>query len=214
MAFSLCLTICAEDGGATSSGEGETYEGTDSDGNKIEMTIDVYQFDESVNPDAGEIVSKIIRGEIEILPVVKETPSDSSDKLVFDVEPLDQKNNQAKVNTAGMNVTFSLYVGKVFKEGDTVDVAHEHDGSIVETLTCIVDANGYIQVSTTKGFSAFTITKHEEAAPSNPDSGKSYDAKDSNHDGVVTCDESNGKGWTWSESKKACVYRVTNTSVK
>ena len=31
---------------------------------------------------------------------------------------------------------------------------------------------------------------------------------------VVTCEDENGKGWVWSESKKACVYSVTNTSVK
>lgn len=32
---------------------------------------------------------------------------------------------------------------------------------------------------------------------------------------VVTCEEDmNSKNWTWSESKKACVYRVTNTSAK
>ncbi len=31
---------------------------------------------------------------------------------------------------------------------------------------------------------------------------------------VVTCEEANGKGWTWSETKKACVYKVSNTSAK
>ena len=31
---------------------------------------------------------------------------------------------------------------------------------------------------------------------------------------VVTCEEANGKGWTWSETKKACVYKVSNTSTK
>ncbi len=36
---------------------------------------------------------------------------------------------------------------------------------------------------------------------------------DSNNTKVVTCEEAmNSKNWTWSESKKACVYRVTNTS--
>lgn len=44
---------------------------------------------------------------------------------------------------------------------------------------------------------------------------KVYDAKDKNHDGVVTCDEEmNNKNWLWNNTKKACVYRVTNTSVK
>ena len=31
---------------------------------------------------------------------------------------------------------------------------------------------------------------------------------------VVTCEETNGIDWTWSEIKKACVYKVTNTSSK
>ncbi len=44
---------------------------------------------------------------------------------------------------------------------------------------------------------------------------KSYDPKDKNHDGVISCaEEMNSANWTWSETKKACVYRVTNTSAK
>ena len=31
---------------------------------------------------------------------------------------------------------------------------------------------------------------------------------------IVTCEDANGKGWIWSESKKACVYKVSNTSTK
>ena len=39
--------------------------------------------------------------------------------------------------------------------------------------------------------------------------------KDSHENKVVTCEEAmNSKNWTWSESKKACVYRVSNTSSK
>ena len=39
--------------------------------------------------------------------------------------------------------------------------------------------------------------------------------KDSHENKVVTCEEAmNSKNWTWSETKKACVYRVSNTSSK
>ena len=39
--------------------------------------------------------------------------------------------------------------------------------------------------------------------------------KDSHENKVVTCEEAmNSKNWSWSESKKACVYRVSNTSSK
>ena len=44
---------------------------------------------------------------------------------------------------------------------------------------------------------------------------KSYDAKDKNKDGIISCEEEMGNAnWVWSESKQACVYKVTNTSVK
>ena len=36
----------------------------------------------------------------------------------------------------------------------------------------------------------------------------------SNETSIVTCEDANGKGWVWSESKKACVYKVSNTSTK
>ncbi len=39
--------------------------------------------------------------------------------------------------------------------------------------------------------------------------------KDTDQNKVVNCEETmNSKNWTWSESKKACVYRVSNTSSK
>ena len=44
---------------------------------------------------------------------------------------------------------------------------------------------------------------------------RSYDVKDKNQDGVVTCDEEmNSKDWIWSDTKKTCVYKATNTSTK
>ena len=44
---------------------------------------------------------------------------------------------------------------------------------------------------------------------------KSYDSKDANQDGVVDCsEEMNSKDWIWSNTKGACVYKVSNTSVK
>ena len=44
---------------------------------------------------------------------------------------------------------------------------------------------------------------------------KSYDIKDTNQDGIVDCsEEMNSSNWIWSYTKKACVYKVNNTSVK
>ena len=39
-----------------------------------------------------------------------------------------------------------------------------------------------------------------------------YDELDTNHDGVVSCDEAHGEGWVWNEDKKACVYTGSTTS--
>ncbi len=50
------------------------------------------------------------------------------------------------------------------------------------------------------------VDKKDESTSSN---NTSSDSK------VVTCEQAmNSKNWTWSESKKACVYRVSNTSSK
>ena len=39
--------------------------------------------------------------------------------------------------------------------------------------------------------------------------------KDLNEDGIISCEEEIGsKSWIWSDNKKACVYKVSNTSVK
>ncbi len=44
---------------------------------------------------------------------------------------------------------------------------------------------------------------------------KSYDSKDTNQDGVISCEEEmNNANWIWSNTKKACVYKVSNTSTK
>ncbi len=44
---------------------------------------------------------------------------------------------------------------------------------------------------------------------------KTYDAKDKNQDGIITCDEEmNSANWVWSTTKNACVYKVSNTSAK
>ena len=44
---------------------------------------------------------------------------------------------------------------------------------------------------------------------------KSYSSKDKNQDGVISCEEEmDSANWIWSESKKACVYKVSNTSVR
>ena len=59
----------------------------------------------------------------------------------------------------------------------------------------------------------FTLKIENYVAPSS--STKTYSAKDKNKDGVISCvEEMNSANWIWSESKQACVYKVTNTSAE
>ena len=59
------------------------------------------------------------------------------------------------------------------------------------------------------GFSPVIIYKAVDNTAS-----KTTDTSSTSTTKVVTCEDENGKGWVWSESKKACVYSVTNTSAK
>ena len=69
-----------------------------------------------------------------------------------------------------------------------------------------------------QGYTLYTVVKNDtksNAEETSTTSTKSYDAKDKNKDGVISCEEEMGNAnWVWSESKQACVYKVTNTSVK
>lgn len=50
-----------------------------------------------------------------------------------------------------------------------------------------------------------------ESSSSSVDSSHSYDTRDKNRDGVVTCDEAMGEGWIWSEYENACVLESTSS---
>ena len=100
-----------------------------------------------------------------------------------------------------------------------VKVARIHENSDGTYTTDILDANinetnGTLSFKTNK-FSTYVIVacsvedKKEDVKPTpSPDTS-------SDRGSNLTCEESMGSlNWTWSESKKACVYRVSNTSVK
>lgn len=59
-----------------------------------------------------------------------------------------------------------------------------------------------------------TTDTKKDATSSTTSSSKTYDSRDKNHDGVVTCDEVNGIGWIWSEKQGKCIYKVVNTGTK
>ena len=65
----------------------------------------------------------------------------------------------------------------------------------------------------TDHFSSFEVKETKKT--SSPSSTKSYSSKDKNQDGVISCEEEmNSANWIWSTTKKACVYKVSNTSVR
>ena len=91
-------------------------------------------------------------------------------------------------------------------------VVRVHDGGTT-VLDATYDASTKSITFKTDKFSTYAIcykdTKKEEKKEETNTSSNTSSTK------VVTCEEAmNSKDWTWSESKKACVYRVTNTSAK
>ena len=101
----------------------------------------------------------------------------------------------------------------VNREYKVVRVHHEGDKSEVDILDATYDASTKSITFKTNKFSTYAIcykdTKKEEKKEETNTSSNTSSTK------VVTCEEAmNSKNWMWSESKKACVYRVTNTSAK
>ncbi len=68
-----------------------------------------------------------------------------------------------------------------------------------------------INIVSTSGVATATFTVNKKI----DNSTKSYSSKDKNHDGIVSCEEEmDSANWIWSTTKNACVYKVSNTSVR
>ncbi len=102
----------------------------------------------------------------------------------------------------------TLNVKDWFKAGTSVVIKHlGTDEEWHET----VDDDENVSFTVEKGFSTFTVSAETSSSSSSESksSSVSYDSRDKNHDGVVTCDEAYGEGWTWDENQKACVVSVS-----
>ena len=136
--------------------------------------------------------------------------------------------NDAEGNEIKMPVT--LYLSDALKDKD-VKVIRVHNGvaTILDTEDVKLSESGKVLTFKTSKFSTYVIaygTSSSSGGNTDPvpstdttttttTSTKSYDAKDKNKDGVVSCEEEmNSANWVWSTSKQACVYKVTNTSSK
>ncbi len=119
--------------------------------------------------------------------------------LVIDVSP----NEQAK-GIVNDNTTVSITISYKGIESNATYYA-VHIGEKTQEANKCTNGDGTLTFSMT-GFSPVIIYKVVNDS-------KTTDSSSSSSS-VVTCEQANGKGWVWSESKQACVYKVTNTSAK
>ena len=116
----------------------------------------------------------------------------------FDVDA----NQVAKDALNGSAVAVTVKASGVSTSDKVVALHFKKDGTI-EVLPCTVNSDGSVTFNISS-FSAVILVKVASTSGNNNSSGSK----------VVTCEEAEGKGWVWSEAKKACVYSVTNTSTK
>ncbi len=102
---------------------------------------------------------------------------------------------------SGFSLTLKVSSAKV---GEKYYCVHVKSETEIEVLQCDVE-NGYVTIKNIKSCSPFYLVKDTTPAKTTESTSTTK---------VVTCEDENGKGWVWSESKQACVYKVTNTSAK
>ena len=122
--------------------------------------------------------------------------------VVVDVTP----NEDAK-SILGDNTTVQITIGYAGIESNATYYA-VHIGETNKEANKCSNGDGTLSFTMT-GFSPVIIYKTVDNTAS-----KTTDTSSASTTKVVTCEDENGKGWVWSESKKACVYSVTNTSAK
>ena len=128
------------------------------------------------------------------------------------VKEVESTKTEVKETNAGLKISVDLDDSLVNKDSSierTYKVIRVHDGK-TEILDASYDASGKKVTFTTDKFSTYAIVykdaKKEE---------KKEESNNNSSNKVVTCEEAmNSKNWTWSEAKKACVYRVSKTSTK
>ena len=114
-------------------------------------------------------------------------------------------------------------------KGKTIKVIRYHtnaDGT-VEVTYLDATLNGNELTFKTDRFSTYVVVAYKQVGGATPTPTPTPTAKptvsntskagpkDLNGDGVISCDEEMGSvNWIWSEAKGACVYKVSNTSVK
>lgn len=200
------------------------------DGEKISVasptpTVDETTYDEvkKVKSDSNgilletDLVNALQSNDKDMLN--KQTPSNSKlDQIVpldINLYSVDENGVSTKITSLNSPITINMYLPDDIVDSiknKTIKVARFHGG-----VLSMLDAslNGNILTFKTDKFSTYAIVAYGAVTPTSNVADKKAGPKDLNSDGIITCDEEMGsKNWIWSESKGACVYKVSNTSVK
>ena len=200
------------------------------DGEKISVTsptptVDETTYDEvkKVQSDSNgillktDLVNDLQSNEKDMLN--KQTPSNSKlDSIVpldINLYSVDENGESTKITSLNSPITINMYLPDDIVDSiknKTIKVARFHGG-----VLSMLDAslNGNILTFKTDKFSTYAIVAYGTVTPTSNVADKKAGPKDLNSDGIITCDEEMGsKNWIWSETKGACVYKVSNTSTK
>lgn len=162
--------------------------------------------------------------------VIEKDKADVSYKIPLDLKLTAIKNDGTETNITKLDkeITITLALSdenvKALKDAKVIKVARFH-GDEVTLLDAKLEGN--ILTFKTDRFSTYVVVGYRQTGGATPTPTPTPTAKpsvsntskagpkDLNSDGIITCDEEMGSAnWIWSESKKACVYKVSNTSVK
>lgn len=200
------------------------------DGEKISVssptpTVDETTYDEvkKVQSDSNgillktDLVNDLQSNEKDMLN--KQTPSNSKlDSIVpldINLYSVDENGESTKITSLNSPITINMYLPDDIVDSiknKTIKVARFHGG-----VLSMLDAslNGNILTFKTDKFSTYAIVAYGTVTPTSNVADKKAGPKDLNSDGIITCDEEMGSNnWIWSETKGACVYKVSNTSTK
>ncbi len=199
-------------------------------GEKIDVTSPIPTVDETtydevkkVQSDSNgilletDIVNDLQSNEKDMLN--KQTTSNSKlDQIVpldINLYSVDENGESTKITSLNSPITINMYLPDDIVDSiknKTIKVARFHGG-----VLSMLDAslNGNILTFKTDKFSTYAIVAYGAVTPTSNVADKKAGPKNLNSDGIITCDEEMGsKNWIWSETKGACVYKVSNTSVK
>ena len=209
------MGVAAEDGGTTSSGQPDgsktlvvdssQIETTDAPGSGFKATVIdhvvINKKAENIDFSGAKLVLNVNNYKAD--PQTRTVIVDISSKLSVGNREYSELKYGGYFQIPEHQVTIN--VANIFNPGDRVLVTHNTvAGSESSTVTVADDST--ITFTNRLGYSTFSVYPAPAAAPAESSSPSvSYDKRDKNQDGVVSCDEAYGEGWTWDESQKACV---------